>query len=167
MVAWAVDTVNAGSMMASHQYRSTSAADAAILQETKASGPARSELEKEASASGWIPVSTDARESPGGGRSAGAAVLVKNCFSAEQVAGLRLEDEPHRACFASTPIAEGCILISMYLKDGEGMSPHNKTILEQMAAELAGTSQEWIIGTDANMPPEDLISSGWLDLAVD
>ena len=44
------------------------------------------------------------------------------------------------------------------------MSPHNRAILEQMAAELASTNQAWIIGTDANMPPEELENSGWLEL---
>ena len=52
----------------------------------------------------------------------------------------------------------------MYLRHDEGMSPDNRSFLEGTAAELARLTGPWIIGTDANMNPDELRQSGWLEL---
>ena len=81
-----------------------------------------------------------------------------------ELEGTLLIDEPHRACMASTTLADGCVLGSMYLHDSEGPSPQNLALLEDMASILATANGRWILGMDANMPPEVLEQTGWPQL---
>ena len=163
---WAIDTLNPNSFNStgSQNYRTNSHADAIILQETKAGSVAQQHLKTDAQSSGWNAVSTAAREGRRNGRSGGAAVLVRNSFNADHSPGLALTAEPHRAVFADTSICGGTTLISLYLRQGEGMSPGNRTILEETAAEISSLDTPWIIGMDANMSPADLQKSGWVDM---
>ena len=91
-------------------------------------------------------------------------MLVKRCFNADYSPGLSLSSEPHRAVFTDTSLCEGTMVASLYLRQGEGMSPANRAILEETAAELASLAGPWIIGMDANMSPEALQKSGWPDM---
>ena len=90
--------------------------------------------------------------------------MSRKCFALDKSNGLELAEDPHRAKFAASSVADGCLLISLYLKDGEGMSPYNRALLEGLAAELARTDKQWIIGADANMSPQALAESGWVDM---
>ena len=77
---WAIDSINAGSFRSAKHYLATSGADEAILQETKAGGPALGNLRKDAKRTGWQTAVTEAKNGPRGGRSGGSAVLTKRCF---------------------------------------------------------------------------------------
>ena len=131
---WAVATFNPNSFNSADPYRAKSRADAVILQETKTSGALQQQLRNTAQSEGWTAVSNPAREGRKNGRSGGAAVLVKNYFGADYSPGLALTGEPHRAVFADISICHGSTLVSLYLRQGEGMSPGNCAILEEAAA---------------------------------
>ena len=161
---WAVDTLNAGSFNSSAHYRAHSSADAVVLQETKTTEDAQDAMRKEAARHGWKMVSTAARRGSHGGRSSGAAVMTKARLALDEKRGLKLQAEPHRAAFADTSVAEGCTLISCYLRHSEGLSADNQVLLEQLAGELAQIDGPWIVGMDGNMDPEILQSSRWPDL---
>ena len=158
---WAIDTINPNSYGAAKHYRQASTADAAIMQETKAYGPTYDNLRADAARNSWGLTATPASKGRGNGRSGGAAVMVRNCYSIEPAPGLRMQSEPHRACFARSSVCGGITIISMYLHHHEGMSPNNKRLLEEMAAEISQINGPWIIGTDANMEPKTLDDSGW------
>ena len=61
----------------------------------------------------------------------------------------------------------GCVMrggihcFSLYLKDGEGMSETNLTILTELATMLGTVRGAWIVGGDWNMPPAALTASNW------
>ena len=120
----------------SAHYRQASKADAVLIQEIKASGPAYNALQGKAAANQWKITATPAREGKRAGRSGGAAVLVRNCYSVEKSPGLQLQSEPHRATFAKSSVCGGVTLVSFYLHHGEGMSADNKRLLEEAAAEI-------------------------------
>ena len=161
---WAVDTVNAGSFKSSADYRNRTAADAVIMQETKAAGKKVQWMHNQACKGGFKIESTPAKKSTHGGRSAGAAVMVKKRLAIDAHHGLQLTSEPHRAVFAQTSIGQGCTLISLYLRHSEGLSADNRRLLEEAAGELAQIKGPWIIGMDANMEPDIMRRSQWPEL---
>ena len=158
---WAVDTINPNSFGASQFYREASTADAAIMQETKAYGPAHEAMSSTADRNSWRIAATPAKKGRRNGRSGGAAILVRNCYSVEEAPGLRLPSEPHRAAFAKSSVCGGVVRISLYLHHDEGLSADNKRLLEEIAAEVTQINGPWIIGMDANMSPSTLEQSGW------
>ena len=90
--------------------------------------------------------------------------MVKTRLAIEQAHALKIPSATHRATFATTSVADGCTLISAYLRHSEGMSADNQRLLEELAAELAQIRGPWIIGMDANMEPAVLRESKWPEL---
>ena len=55
-------------------------------------------------------------------------------------------------------------MVSVYLKDMEGIGGSNTAILEQLATHVRTLRGPWVIGVDWNLEPETLRAAGWLDL---
>lgn len=55
----------------------------------------------------------------------------------------------------------GVHCFSVYLKDSDGLSDTNQTILTELAAMVDTVQGPWIIGGDWNMTPDKLASSNW------
>jgi hypothetical protein len=53
---------------------------------------------------------------------------------------------------------------SIYLRDSEGLSAENMTILGELAIAIKQLSGPWFFGGDFNIPPDVLLASGWLGL---
>ena len=72
--------------------------------------------------------------------------------------------EKHRIGAAWSTLNDGCLLLSAYFKDSEGLSPVNLDVLEQLAIIIEAYRAPWILAADFNMPPDLLAASGWLDV---
>ena len=60
--------------------------------------------------------------------------------------------------------ARDLVVITIYLKDGEGMSPTNLARLGQVHGLVRSIKVSWVILGDFNMGPETLESGGFLDM---
>ena len=60
--------------------------------------------------------------------------------------------------------ARDLVVISLYLKDGEGMSPTNLSRLGQVHDLIKSLKVPWIVLGDFNMSPATLDQGGFLDL---
>ena len=60
--------------------------------------------------------------------------------------------------------ARDLVVVSLYLKDGEGMSPTNLARLGQVHGFIKSLKVPWIILGDFNMGPDTLDQGGFLDL---
>jgi hypothetical protein len=69
--------------------------------------------------------------------------------------------EPQRACAAEATLANGCVLVSLYLRHSEGATPENVALMEEVAAFVSSVRRPWIVGMDANMSPDELERTGW------
>ena len=161
---WAIDTINANSFGSTAECRNKSKADAAILQETKAADDNAEANRGAADKDSWVITQTPAKCGANGGRSGGAAILASKKYALRELEALQLTSEPHRATFAETSVGGGITLVSLYLRHKEGLTPANRLILEETAGEVAQLSGSWVIGTDANMSPQTLRDSGWLEM---
>ena len=161
---WAIDTLNPTSFRGSQSFRAKTSADIIVLQETKALPCDSQSLRSGAAQNNWRIEMNAARPGKHGSRSGGTAVLAKKCFGLEKTDALEIPSEPHRAVFTHTTALGGCTVISLYLRHGEGLSPENKNILEELAAALSLIEGRWIVASDVNMPPDVLASSGWPDM---
>ena len=59
---------------------------------------------------------------------------------------------------------DGIHLISVYLRDTEGLSQANLDILHSLAATISELQGPWLIAGDFNLEPSLLRQSGWLQL---
>ena len=160
----AFDTAN-GNCFASTEYlRRTSAADAILIQETKTLEGRTDSLKANAKVDGWRTITTAANPGRGNTASGGTAVLVRSCFGLRVAPGSELIGEPHRSCMGQATLLDGLYVTSAYLRHSEGASPENLAILGEIAANLATTDGRWLLGMDANMSPQELTETGWLEL---
>ena len=160
----AVDTANGNSFASTEFLRAKSAADAMLVQETKVLGHATDEIHKNARKHGWRAVATPALKCSGNSASSGTAVLVRSNFGLREAPGSEILYEPHRSCMAEATMLDGIYLVSAYLRHSEGASPDNQRILAEIAANLATANGKWLLAMDANMTPESLHQTGWLEL---
>ena len=146
------------------QPREKSAADAILIQETKVRESGLGHLQAAARRDGWQAEATAATKGAGNTSSCGTAVLARSNYGLRKVPGSAIQHEPHRACMAESTMLDGVHLVSAYLRHSEGASPENLRILEEVAANLATANGNWLLAMDANMCPEVLQQTGWLDL---
>ena len=161
----AVDLLNPNSFASSNKLRSQSRADVIILQERKKKKGAIEQAKTDARLHGWRSEFSAAQPGTANSASAGVAVLVKSCYGSDRLDDTDLFGEPHRACAAETSACDGCLLVSLYLRDSEGASPQNLRLMEE-TAELANASgRPCLIAMDANMSPDELMACNWPGMA--
>ena len=75
------------------------------------------------------------------------------------------EGVQHRVAFSHVGaiVKGGLHLGSVWLRDTEGMTDENMAILQAVSQALTKLKGPWILGGDWNMPPEELMKSGWVD----
>jgi len=166
---WAVDSSNGNSWKSTcAAILKRSVADVLGTQETGvASVDKLAAASNEARAMGWNPTLSAAHPAGGNMNSGGGAILARK-GTAIRAAGKSAipEASAHRLALSWV----GCILkgglnfLNVYLKDGEGLSDTNKSLLETAAGALNALKGPWVALGDWNMSPETLASSSWLAL---
>ncbi len=160
-----VETVNATGWRALKRRLKKTTAHAILAQETwvgQAHIPAASEWAKK---NGWKSIWGAATVGPGGGPSAGVAVLVRDYLGLRypQVGSHVWHDARAVAGVIDAPSFRPLILVSAYLHAGQGPSPANLRILADIGEAFKAQGEGWqmAMGADANMEPEDLAETGF------
>ena len=161
---WVLDSLNSNAFRSAAHTRATTRADVLFLQETKVPVEGHNDLLTQSQNGGWHAAHSPAHRGEGNGRSGGVAVLARLHLGMEHADALDLDEEQHRVVWAYSTLADGCILASVYLRHSEGLSPDNRSILEQIAATVSAIEKPWIIAGDFNMEHTVLAESGWLDM---
>ena len=162
---WAVDTFNCNSWTSAVQrYIRQSNADAVVLQETRITDTSCTSAHLAAMHHGWRASHSLAWKTAADKASGGVSVLCRRGFGLQDASmNLVPEQLRHRVTIAriNAIIPGGFYLVSIYLRDSEGMSAANLAILEQVAAMLGALEAPWIIGGDWNLTPEALTAANW------
>ena len=97
--------------------------------------------------------------------SGGCLVMTSSGLGVEAHTSIVNEQYAHRILFSwvGALIPGGVHVGSIWLKDGEGLSETNKSIMEQITIAIAQLRGPWILGGDFNMNPKVISDSGWLD----
>ena len=144
------------------------AADALLIQEHHVVGEhACATIEASSARRRWRLSMQPAVCTPGGGASAGIAfAVVKQTGLAPSCELPRADAISHRLGVRHWgAVCRGCIhLLSIYLYDGEGLSPRNLDILQEVAFVVARLRGPWCLAGDFNCEPGELERSGWLQL---
>jgi hypothetical protein len=166
---WALETSNANSWQSLQTaILERSRADALFAQEIKIfNASAIKGAENRPRKLGWSPVFGQAHQTSVHHGSGGCGVFARKGTGIAPIAnnliptGLR-----HRVtvAWADMVVKGGVYLISLYPKDGEGMSETNVHLLEMLATILGTLKGPWIIGGDWNMRPAVIAESNWLKI---
>ena len=147
---WAIDTANGNSWQTlTPAVVSRSKADVLLAQETKIFHTDRLEAAKiTAMQNGWNPVLSAAHRTAAAMGTGGGAVMVrKGSGIADLTNDLIREGMRHRICISwvDAVVRGGIYMVSLYLRDSEGMSETNMALLEEVAAALSTLRGPWII----------------------
>jgi hypothetical protein len=164
---WAIDSSNPNSWTSARKnILMRSAADATLIQETKRiiypDDPTL--LKRQGRSIGWSISASSALTNESGYPSGGCAVTARRGFGLTPHETLVPDDFAHRLHFAwiGAVIPGGVHLGSIWLKDGQGISPLNLSILEQATIAIGRLRGPWILGGDWNIEPSELLATGWL-----
>ena len=142
-----------------------SGADCLLMQKTKrwldASSP--NTLAQQSRRLGWSTQATSAKLTAADKASGGCVVSARRGIGIYQH-NIVNEAVEHRLCFAwiGGIIRGGMHCGSIWLKDSEGLSQTNQSILVEAAASIGRLRGPWVLGGDWNMTPQVLASSDWL-----
>ena len=164
---WAFDTFNPNCGSKALDYLEMTAADACYFQETKCKAVDLDQQARTAAGLGWRLAGSPARITDKGGVSSGVAVAVRSHLGMAQSANSRdQEAEDSRFCirWLGAVCRGGLHLVSVYLRDSEGLSQANLDILHHVAAAISGLQGPWLIAGDFNIEPNLIRQSGWLQL---
>ena len=166
---WALDTANANCLeTAKEKVLSKSAADFQFLQETKVRTAEEAKAaQRQLRQTGWSAHFPLARTTEAGRGSGGCAVAAKKGTGISPVdPKLIAPDMRHRlaAYHVSGVIPGGLHLISVYLKDSEGLSEYNLKILQEAAALVLTLGTPWVMAGDWNVNPQRLQQANWLGI---
>ena len=166
---WAVDTMNPNSWTtAEERLLCRTASDAILMQETKVCGDEGVlKLERAARDSGWSAVASQAWRTPSNFGSGGCAVLAARGMGIAPPPGLTVKDEfQHRIAVAWVAgfVKGGVHFISLYLKDGEGLSDGNMEILQEVATVIRQLKGPWVLAGDWNVDVSVILASRWPEL---
>ncbi len=168
---WAVDSVNPNAWPAGHEYAKRTAADFLVMQEVKLrAGDQLDSAEAAAKNSGWDISIAAAIKTVKGAASAGVGVGTKKHIgmSLPSVSTRGLEARL-AARFTLRHIGAVCRggfhLGSVYLCDSVGCTAdENLDYLQGIAGVVVRILGMWVLGGDWNCTPEELASTGWLNL---
>ncbi len=164
---WAIDSANANTWDTAKGYIELSAADVVAVQETKLrGGHPILKAQREAVAIGWRFSAEGCDVTESGYPSAGVGVAVRSHLGMA-VPPVQLDDPElrHRVHirWIGSVCKGGLFLASMYLWNGERLSPRNMALLQAAAAALATCGPMWVIMADFQVSPAELLRSGWPD----
>ena len=164
---WAFDTFNPNCGSRALDYLSVTAADACFFQEMKCRGADLDQQARTAAGQGWQLAGGPARVTDRNGVSSGVAVAVRGHLGlAQPLRPMDHQADVTRFCirWLGSVCRGGIHLISIYLRDAEGLSQANLDILHCVAAAIAELQGPWLIAGDFNLEPCLLRQSGWLQL---
>ena len=162
---WTLDTCNAGGWRGTAGVLTRNSADIVVAQEIKIRADARlHSTSRQMWRKGWSTHIQPSLATAANGSSGGTAVATKRGVG--MTSHTIADDYLHR--IASTWIAGvakgGIHVVSVYLKDMEGIGGTNTAVLEQLAAHVKTLRGPWVIGGDWNLEPKALRDAGWLDM---
>ena len=143
------------------------AADACYFQEMKCRAEDLDQQARTAAGQGLRFAGGPARVTVKDGVSSGVAVAVRGHLGlAQPVKAMDPEADISRFCvrWLGAVCRGGIHLISVYLRDSEGLSQANFDILHSVAAAIAELQGPWLLAGDFNVEPSLLRQSGWLQL---
>ncbi len=166
---WAIDTSNAISWKSARSsVLPRSAADIVLVQETKrfVNEGDPTVLKRQGRSLGWNLHATSAKATAADKASGGVVVAARRGTGLSPHCTLVKDGYQHRLHFAWVAgiVRGGLHCGSIWLKDCEGMSATNKSILDHAAAAIGRLRGPWVLGGDWNLPPEVLASAGWLSV---
>ena len=166
---WSVVTANCNSWKsAADQLLPNCKSDYILLQETRISS-AESGLRASgaARALGWKAVNSAAHRLPNARLGSGGCAVMRHKSGGikdftECCIGEALR---HRICVAWVDglVPGGFFIISVYLRDNEGLSPANASLLLAIETVTKSLKGPWVIGGDWNLSPETLEEAGWVN----
>ena len=165
---WAIDTANANAWSTLRNYVARSAADVVVAQELKTlAGDATLSAEDALKTLRWKGRIGPCTKGPGGGPSAGTAVLTRQHVGMTMPTCPYADECLHR--FIINKVAaickRGVHIGSLYLTDSVGpTSPDNLKLLDYVASVLMAIKGPWIIGGDFNCTPQQLMETGFVEL---
>ena len=171
---WSFNTSGAPQLRAAVGHANTLAADCpiAIMCQEHHAGPGQlADLQAQLGSAGWRFAATRAVMTPAGGRSAGVGVGTPTHVAAGIDDAMRVDCSPMHspgrlAALWVQQIAPGGVLVlSCYLHDGEECSVRNLELLSEALQVARASGCPWIIGMDAQQPPEDLLK--WAAPVID
>ena len=114
---------------------------------------------------GWSMHPTSAKPMAANSASGGTIVAVRRGIGLQPAAETD-ESYDHRvgSAWVGGICKGGMHVVSVYMKDSEGLSELNMTILARLAQLVGGFRNPWIVGGDWNMTPAELASSGMLEV---
>ena len=167
---WAIDTANTNCIDTAHDnVLCKTSADITCLQETRlrsqqAIDAAKARMRRVGhSAHCSLAATTEAGKGSGG-----CAVTVRKGIGISPAdEGLVSAQFAHRiaAAHVSGVVAGGVHIISVYLKDTEGLSEYNLRVLQEVGALVRTLGGPWIIAADWNIQPDALRAASWLKVA--
>ncbi len=165
---WAIDTANPNSWDGAKRYIEASAADVVAIQEIKLrEGEPILTAQGVARRMGWQLSVEKCQVTDCGYSSAGVGIAVRSHLGMS-APPISLDDErlTHRAHvrWIGTICKGGVYVVTVYLWNGEHLSERNLGILEALAATLATCKTLWIVTADFQVPPAELLRSGWPEL---
>ena len=161
---WAIDSYNGNSWHSvSERYLGQSNADVALLQETKLPPDSVGGAMSLARQKGWNAVHAPAWKTAHDGTSGGVSVLSRRGFGIQDASHIVPQALRHRITISliNAVIPGGIFVISVYLRDSEGLSAENLCILESLATMIGTLDAPYVISGDWNLPPDVMASSNW------
>ena len=161
---WTVDLANPSSFTtAADKVLKRSAADVVMLIETKKREADTEGAKNQAQQLGWRVSLSPAHATSITGTSGGTAVASRKGLGHIPCHNAIKEEYRHRigAAWLGAVQKGGVHFVTVYLKDGEGISQTNQAILTELAAYLGTIRGPWIVGGDWNVTPQQLQSASW------
>ena len=140
------------------------AADALVMQETKLCGTAGvTKVSNQGRANGWNATASMAHRTEADMGSGGCVVAVPRGRGITPHDAVK-DGFRHRfhIAWTSSFLKGGIHIGSVYLRDSEGLSADNLTILQEVAAVVSQLRGPWVLGGDWNMTPQLLETTNWL-----
>ncbi len=161
---WAFDLLNANTWDPAKRYIEKTAADFALVQETKVRGEAIVDAQGAAARMGWQMsfAACDATEAgyPSAGVAVGARAHLGMAVPPIPVIDPIIKSRVHIR-WVGNVCKGGLYLVSLYLHNGEGLTQRKLDLLQAVAVILASIKALWMVAADFQNSPEDLARSGW------
>ena len=164
---FALDTANPNSLdTACDKIMSKSLADITCLQEMRAKTPdAVDAAKRRLRGLGWNSHFSLAKTTEADRASGGCAVAARRGIGVAPAGNDIIEEAyAHRiaAAHINAVVPGGFYVISVYLKDTEGLSEYNLRVLQEAAALARTLGGPWVMAGDWNMEPQSIANTSWL-----
>ena len=148
------------------RYLENTSADICCGQETRIrEGRPLATAEDAARRRGWRARLSPAMDTPAGRASGGVAIACRFAYGATDVSESAVPDGArHRmtVSWINAYMRGGLYVVSVWLRDSEGLSPGNLDLLQLLARVLINLKGPWVVAADWNITPEVLVKAAWL-----